>query len=197
MCSNGNGEPCYPPCADDFDYVDKDLVKKYCENDIDTIDAFIYCVKGIKEKGDNNMKEYKNEVLNLYYERHRNKIIENYEEIEREYNENIDTVKAFYKITEEFNEKMEDLYKSLDNFDNDYIVQSCDSNMFKYKINNDKIRDNFVKEILPKRQEELYELKELTDEINAQLSLSNDLEYQQEILINYGVLDKKTKKLVD
>ena len=38
---------------------------------------------------------------------------------------------------------------------------------------------------------------ELKKEIDAQLSLSSELDYQREVLITYGILDKKTKKMVD
>lgn len=39
--------------------------------------------------------------------------------------------------------------------------------------------------------------KKKIKEISAQLSLSDDLDYQLEVLTRYGILDKKTKKVVD
>ena len=35
------------------------------------------------------------------------------------------------------------------------------------------------------------------EDINALLSMSDDLEYQQSVLIEYGIIDKKTKRVVN
>ena len=40
-------------------------------------------------------------------------------------------------------------------------------------------------------------VNDIKDEVEAQLSLSDDLEYQQEVLMRYGIIDKKTKKIAD
>ena len=59
---------------------------------------------------------------------------------------------------------------------------------------------NFIKENLNNiviSEGVIGELDKLKEEIDAQLSLSSELDYQIEVLTTYGILDKKTKKMVD
>ena len=48
---------------------------------------------------------------------------------------------------------------------------------------------------LDKKQDELNTLKDIKDEVEALLSLSNDLDYQEEVLTRYNIITKKTKKI--
>ena len=56
--------------------------------------------------------------------------------------------------------------------------------------------DSLTKEY-SKREKELENLEDFVKEVQAQLSLSNDLDYQLEVLTRYDIIDKKTKKMVD
>ena len=138
-----------------------------------------------------------NEVLELWYARKYNKIMEEYEEKEREFNNSKALVIKYKEIIERFENELEELYKSEENVEKVYITDELTKSMYKYKINYDKLSDEFVEEFILERDEKLHELNELRKEINAQLSLSSDLEYQLDILERYGVLNKKTKKMVD
>lgn len=142
-------------------------------------------------------KNMENEVLELWYARKHNKIMKEYEEKEREFNNSKELVIKYKEIVERFENELEELYKSEENIEKVYITDELTESMYKYKINYDKLSDEFVDEFVLERDEKLHELNELRKEINAQLSLSNDLEYQLDILERYGVLNKKTKKMVD
>lgn len=75
------------------------------------------------------------------------------------------------------------------------LKENTPNNVIKYCLDLDKLKEEFEVEYLIKRNEELGEIEKVKEEVEAQLSLSNDLEYQQEVLIRYGIIDKKTKKI--
>lgn len=137
-----------------------------------------------------------NKVLNLWCERKRNKIIDKYDELEAEFNTTkYSVVESFNELVQKFNNDLEDLYK-LDKATEQFVLkENAPNNVVKYCIDNDKLNEEFKKEYLSKREEEFNALRDIKDEVEAQLSLSDDLEYQQEVLIRYGIIDKKTKKI--
>lgn len=169
---------------------------RYCIEDIKNVDKYEKYMLGIweNEEGDVNMT---NKVLDLYYNKKRDEIIDKYDKKEQEYFAKNDLAKEFNELVEKFEEDLENLYKSVQNFDNDYIIQGHDDNYYKYKVNTDKIGKEFEEKYITKRQKELKELDSLREEIDAQLSMSDDLDYQIDVLTRYGILDKKTKKMVD
>ena len=87
------------------------------------------------------------------------------------------------------------LYKTVENFDNDYLLSSCDTNCYKYTLNESCIKTELTNKYKDDYRKELNSLNELKDEVDAQLSLSDDLNYQLEVLTRYNIIDKKTKKL--
>lgn len=156
-------------------------------------DFYEKCINGIWE-----IEEEKdmNKVLNLWCERKRNKIIDRYDEMECEfYNNKYSVVASFKELIEKFNNDLEDLYK-LDKVTEQFVLkENAPNNVIKYCLDEEKLNEEFKKEYLSKRDEEFNALRDIKDEVEAQLSLSNDLEYQQEVLIRYGIIDKKTKKI--
>ena len=149
------------------------------------------------EKQEMEEKEMKNEVLELWYTRKRNKIIKEYEEKEREFYESIELVVKYKTILDVFEQQLKDLYESEENQEQNYIVNTMTSNLYEYNIDYKKLNDEFVEKYISERNERINELNDLKKEIDAQLSLSNDAEYQIDVLIRYGILDKKTKKMVN
>lgn len=137
-----------------------------------------------------------NKVLNLWYERKRNKIIDKYDELEAEFNTTkYSVVESFNELVQRFNEDLESLYK-MDKATEQFVLkENAPNNVVKYCIDYERIDKEFEEEYRNKRDEELKEIKDIKDEVEAQLSLSNNLEYQQEVLIRYGIIDKKTKKI--
>ena len=137
-----------------------------------------------------------NKVLNLWYERKRNKIIDKYDELEAEFNTTkYSVVESFNELVQRFNEDLESLYK-MDKATEQFVLkENAPNNVVKYCIDYERLDKEFEEEYRNKRDEELKEIKDIKDEVEAQLSLSNNLEYQQEVLIRYGIIDKKTKKI--
>lgn len=144
-----------------------------------------------KEREEKDM----NKVLKLYYDRKREEIHKKYEEkVDNDFN-NIDVVKQYKTLIENFEKEQEALFKTVENFDNDYLVPSYDSNLYKYSISELKVKDGLMATYEDDKANEIEKLKELVAEVDAQLSLSEDLNYQMEVLTRYDILDKKTNKV--
>lgn len=144
-----------------------------------------------KEREEKDM----NKVLQLYYDRKLEEIHKKYEEkVDNDFN-NIDVVKQYKTLIENFEKEQEALFKTVENFDNDYLVPSYDSNLYKYSISELKTRSSLMTAYEDDKANEIEKLKELVEEVDAQLSLSDDLNYQMEVLTRYDILDKKTNKV--
>lgn len=142
-------------------------------------------------KGNENM----NKVLKLYYDRKCEEIEEKYiDKVNNDF-DNIDVVKQYKTLIENFEKEQEALFKTVENFDNDYLVPSYDSNLYKYSISELKTRSSLMATYEDDKANEIEKLKELVEEVDAQLSLSEDLNYQMEVLTRYDILDKKTNKV--
>lgn len=165
---------------------------------IPNYDAYI---KGIWDTCDTNTKGNEenmenNEILNLYYRRKRDAIQKEYDEKIREEYENLEVVKEYNDTIKEFETRLAEMADRYNTEETKYLVKTgyC-TGTYKYELSNE-VRDMLDSdEIFKERDEKLIELEKLVEEIKAQLSLSNDKDYQIEILKTYGVLDKKTGKL--
>lgn len=148
-------------------------------------------VKGIKEEN-----EMRNEVLELWYKKKRDKVIDKYEKLEEEFNKKeYSIVESFNELVEKFNNDLENLYK-LDKVSEQFVLEeNAPSNVYKYRIDYDKLRNEFVEKYISERNKELDKIEEKYKEVNAQLSLSDNLDYQIDILSRYGILTKKDKKI--
>lgn len=144
-----------------------------------------------KEREEKDM----NKVLKLYYDRKREEINKKYEEkIDNDFN-NIDIVKQYKTLIENFEKEQEALFKTIENFDNDYLTLVSDVNCYKYRLNTIAIKKELQDKYNNEYEEEINSLNEIRDEVDAQLSLSDDLNYQMEVLTRYDILDKKTNKV--
>lgn len=162
-------------------------------HNIDGADALcLYCDELINEERE---EEDMNKLVDLYYERKRKELTEKYDEkIDNDFND-IEVVKQYKTLIENFEKEQESLFKTIENFDNDYLLASCDANCYKYTLNESCIKTELTNKYKDDYRKELNSLNELKDEVDAQLSLSDDLNYQLEVLTRYDIIDKKTKKL--
>lgn len=182
-----------------FNYIDDTMDTS--KRDIDSIDALRYCINDLITTNNccEKIEEEKdmNKVVNLWYERKRDKIVDKYKEMEAEfYNNKYSVVESFNELVDKFNEDLESLYK-MDKATEQFVLkENAPTNVVKYCLDLDKLKEEFEVEYLIKRNEELKEIEDTRLEVEAQLSLSNDLEYQQEVLERYGIINKKTKKIV-
>lgn len=198
--------------------IDMELVKPkeyidYCNNDVSVLKTTKIVVddltNGQNVLSQNEMNKFydryikgewnnMNKVLELWYTRNHNSIIDEYDKKEMEFNKSKELVIKYKEIIENFEKELEELYNCEENIEKNYIKDNnLSESMYKYKINYDKLNDEFLENYVAERDEKLHELDELKEEIDAQLSLSADLDYQLDVLTRYGVLDKKTKKMVD
>ena len=144
-----------------------------------------------KEREEKDM----NKVLKLYYDRKLEEIHKKYEEkVDNDFN-NIDVVKQYKTLIENFEKEQEALFKTIENFDNDYLTLVSDVNCYKYRLNTIAIKKELQDKYNNEYEEEINSLNEIRDEVDAQLSLSDDLNYQMEVLTRYDILDKKTNKV--
>ena len=153
-----------------------------------------------KEKYDRYVKgewNNMNKVLELWYTRKFNKIMKEYEEKGIEFNNSKELVIKYKEILDRFETELEELYESEENQEQNYIINTMTNNLYEYNIDYKKLDDEFLDKYISERDERINELNELRKEIDAQLSLSDELEYQVDVLMRYGVLNKKTKKMVD
>lgn len=144
-----------------------------------------------EEREEKNM----NKVLKLYEERKLKEINDKYDKkVEDDYNA-IEVVKQYNELVMNFENKLEELFNSLDNFDNGYLVTQCDSNCYKCTLSEDMIKNKLASKYFEEKQREIDEVTKLASEVDAQLSLSDDLTYQLEVLSRYDIIDKKTNKM--
>lgn len=147
-----------------------------------------------------DIKEEKemNKVLNLWFERKQEKIIKKYAEMEQDFiNNHYSVVKSYNELVEQFEKDLDDLYK-FDKVNEQFVLEEIsDKNTIKYDIDFDKLSCEFTDKHIREKQGELKELAKIREEVEAQLSLSNELKYQQDVLIQYNIIDKKTKKIVE
>lgn len=165
---------------------------RYAVNDIVNTKAYDMYVKGIWK---NEEEKDMNKVLELYAKRKKEEIDKKYEEMVKEDYNGLQLVSDYNRIIAEFEENMENLYKNELNFGESTIRECYSTSDYKYQLNKNKIMDTIRSAYKDSKSEEIIELGNLLEEVEAQLSLSDDLDYQREILIKYDIIDKKTGKI--
>lgn len=149
------------------------------------------------EKQEMEEKEMKNEVLELWYRRKQEQIEKDYRDLAEKLEKENELINAYKTLIDDFEKSMKDLYEQDDNQEQKIIKELYCDYSYKYGLNRDLVYDMFYEKYRDEREERSNNLYKTYKEVNAQLSLSDDLDYQIETLINYGILDKKTKKMVD
>lgn len=197
FCYEGELEPLSPEtvitCGGSRGYG-KSITNRYMETEI-KVDAIHTKIGELEKKMEE--KEMKNEVLELWYKRENAKLKSEFKsEIEKYVNEH-PAVVQYNTIINAYMDGMSALIEEYADFD---IVSNI-----SYSVTDDvdlhniqsKLQDIYLYDNKVKHEEKLSELRDKYETIKAMLSLSSDLEYQLEVLTRYGVLNKKTKKMVD
>lgn len=146
-----------------------------------------------KNKEDKEM----NKVLELYYERRINKLGEFYKELqEQKYNE-LEVVKEFNEVVEEYNKKMQELMGKYRDEENDMsLIHKTGYNEYPYLLSSN-VKNKIYTSLTKRYEEDKKALLAEKETIAAVLSLSEDKDYQVEVLKNYGILDKKGMMIED
>lgn len=145
----------------------------------------------------NKEEKEMNKVLELYYERRIKKLGEFYKELkEQEYNE-LEVVKEFNNVVEEYNNKMQELMgKYREEDENMSLIHKTGYNEYPYVLSH-AVKDDIIKSLGKQYEEDKKALLEEKETIAAVLSLSEDKDYQVEVLKNYEILDKKGMMIED
>ena len=145
-------------------------------------------------------KDMKNEVLELWYKRENAKLKSEFKsEIEKYVNEHPIVVK-YKEIVSEFTDSMTALLAEYVDSEDFNLVSSLSYSVLDDVDLHDiekKLQDMYLKDNVAEHEKMLSKLQDTYETIKAMLSLSDDLEYQLDVLSKYKVIDKKTKKMVD
>lgn len=172
------------PCEDDS--VD---AVRYCINDLITTKE---CYEKIKEEEDMN------KVVTLWYERKRKSIEKKYDKLREEFGEKqYNIIESFNELVDKFNNDLDGLFQ-LDKASEQFVLlNNAPNNVIKYKIDVNKLDDEFNEMYRDEIRKAYKKIDDTREEVEAQLSLSDDLKYQQEVLERYNIISKKTKKISD
>ena len=138
-----------------------------------------------------------NKVLELYYERRIKKLGEFYKELKEQKYNDLEVVKEFNNVVEEYNNKMQELMGKYRDEENDMsLIHKTGYNEYPYVLSH-AVKDDIIKSLGKRYEEDKKALLEEKETIAAVLSLSDDKDYQVEVLKNYGILDKKGMMVED
>lgn len=129
-------------------------------------------------------------IVELYYKRKKAELKARYDEYASEEYNNLDVVKEYKELVNVFEINMKQLAEKYNTNNEEPIYYNCCENEYAYELSCD-LKDDIVKKYQKEYDEELNELQEFVEEVKAVLSLSDDKDYQLEVLKNYNIVDKK------
>jgi hypothetical protein len=145
---------------------------------------FDFIIKTVKEEI--NM----NKVLELYAEREEKRIKDKYEKLKEDtYNDNL-IVKDFKALEDTSKLAYDTLLKKYNTDGNTFIAKTGYMYESGYKLS-ETIMENIRESLVPDFNKEMEELHSKVKDIDALLSISDDKDYQLEVLKTYGLIDKK------
>lgn len=129
------------------------------------------------------------ELLRLYERRKREEINKKYKElIDKEYNE-LDVVKRYYELVNTFSASLAELADEYCALDVPAMVRTGYSNDYAYELNSSLLAE-IEKKYAEDRRSEFNELDKFIEEVNAMLAISNDKDYQLDVLEKYNIIKK-------
>lgn len=157
-------------------------------------------ILNLKEKelnGENEEEEKDmNKVLELYKERKVKEIIKKYKELVEKELESNTFINKYNALVADFRKNLEDLEveEQKENAGKFRVLVRTGYDMeLPIQINDDYRCYIVSKPFDIEKDKEMHNLYSTIDEINAMLSMSDDKDYQIEVLQRYGIIDKKGK----
>ena len=170
-------------CNTNDDSVD---ATQYITSDIPSLKAYINEIKDAKERNDNM------EILELYERKVKEEITERYARLIKEEYENLDVVKEYNELINTFAINMKQLAEKYNTNDNIFLIPTCYNDDYSYELS-DSLWDDIEEKYIKAKETELKQVNDFCEEVKAVLSLSEDKDYQVNVLKNYEILDKKGK----
>lgn len=158
----------------------------------DTLDALNYATTTLSvDKNECKIERIDNMNILDYYERtKRAEIAAKYEGIiDDEYNK-LEVVDAYKTLIEEFEINLKQLADRYNTKEETFIERTGYEPDYAFELNSE-IESNIREKHNADYNKEIEELSKFVEEIRAVLSLSNDKDYQLDVLKNYEILDKK------
>lgn len=136
-----------------------------------------------------------NQVLKLYIDKHLEEIASKYSAlIEKDYKE-LEIVKEYKELINEFEINLQLLFDREENQINNVFERVVTHNVYKYDLDESRLKNEIAIKYSESEEQERKELHDLIKEVEAQLSLSDELEYQLDVLKRYDIINKKTNKV--
>lgn len=133
-----------------------------------------------------------NEVLQLYKDRKFRDLKERYRKMYQEEYDNLEEVKRYKELVSNFETSLAELVDEFNTEDYKPFEKTGYKSEYAFEIS-DKLMDEIRLKHEQEYDKEYEAIRELMQEIDAQLSMSDDKDYQVEVLKRYGVLDKSGK----
>lgn len=141
-----------------------------------------------EEKGEERIDNMN--ILEYYERTKRAEIASKYESIiEEEYNK-LEVVNAYNTLVNEFEINLKQLADKYNTKDETFIERTGYEADYVFELN-DNIECNIREKHSKDYDKEVEELSKFVEEVRAVLSLSEDKDYQLDVLKNYEILDKK------
>lgn len=136
-----------------------------------------------------------NEVLELYKNRKFDELKEKYRKIYNEEYDNLEEVKRYKELVRNFETSIAELVDEFNTEDYKPFEKTGYNPEYSVELSSDLM--NTIRESHEVEYDKEYdEIRHQIEEINAQLSLSDDKDYQVDVLKRYGVLDKSGKMTI-
>ena len=162
----------------------KDTNTLYCDDIVDTV-RYTY---GIREE-ERNMN---NKIVDLYYERKIEEIRNKYDNLVEEEYEKFDVVKEYKELVNTFATSLAEMANRYNTEERKMLLKTGYMGEYTYELN-PNLRDDLRESFRLGYNNEVRELDLLIEEVRAQLSLSDDKDYQIDILTRYDIINKKGK----
>lgn len=156
----------------------------YCDDNVDAV-RYTYGIRG----GERNMG---NKLVDLYFSRKRDEIIDRFNKLVDEKYEQLNVVKEYNELVNTFTTSLAEMADRYNTEETKMLLKTGYMGEYNYDLNpnlKDNLREAFEKDF----REETKTLELLIEEVRAQLSLSDDKDYQIDILTRYEIINKKGK----
>ena len=156
----------------------------YCDDSLDAT-RYTYNIRG-EERNMNN------KIVDLYYERRKEGIKEDFKAmLEEEYNNN-PVVKEYNELVGTFEASLAELANRYNTEEETVLIKSGYKGEYGYVLN-ESLKTKLTGDLKASYDAEIKDLELLIEEVRAMLSFSDNEEHRMDVLKKYEIVDKKGK----